>query len=161
MGLFNFWSWPAELIDDLRQWMVVRSALKEPSTQSELKAFQDLEIRQDKIGRLYTVVNLPEELWPYEKRNMAWPYVLEKLRTVDELLMKVRLNELLFPDVKPIDDAYAYLIVLSPSIESLSIWKLLRWLLNMTVTITTLFLTDRIILKITGSGIIDHILSLF
>jgi len=161
MGLFNFWSWPAELIDDIRQWLVVRSALKEPATEAEFKAFQDLEIRKDKIGRLYTVVNLPEELWPYEKRNMAWPYVLDKLRTVDELLMRIRLNELLFPDVRPIDDAYAYLVILSPSVESFSIWKFLRWLLNLSVTTGTIFLIDRIVLKLSGSGILDHFITLF
>jgi len=161
MGLFNFWSWPAELIDDIRQWFVVRSALKEPATDAEFKAFKDLEIRKDKIGRLYTVINLPEELWAYEKQNMAWPYVLDKLRTVDELLMRLRLNELLFPDVRPIEDAPAYLIILSPSVESFSIWKFLRWLLNLSVTTGTIFLIDRIVLKLSGLGILDHFTSLF
>ena len=92
---------------------------------------------------------------------MAWPYVLDKLRTVDELLMKLRLNELVFPDVRPIEDAYAYLVILSPSVESFSIWKFLRWLLNVTVTSGTLFLIDRIVIKLSGSGIIDHFISLF
>jgi len=163
MGVFNFWSWPAELIDDIRQWMVVRKALKEPATQAELKSFEELEIRQDRIGRLYTVVNLPEELWDYEKKNMAWPYVLDKLRLVDELLMKVRLNELLYPDVRPIEemDAMAYLVILSPSVESFSIWKFLRWIFNTAFTSGTIFLLDRIILKLSGSGIIGHFMSLF
>lgn len=163
MSIFNFWSWPAELIEDIRLWFIVRSALKEESTLSEIRNFTELELRIDKLNRIYTVVNLPEELWPYEKRNMAWPYVLDKMRTLDDLLMKLRLNEILYPEVKPIEieGAYAYLIILSSSIESLSIWKFLRWLLNTGVTAITLFLIDRIVLKLTHSGIIDHIISLF
>ena len=92
---------------------------------------------------------------------MAWPYVLDKLRTVDELLMRLRLNELLFPDVRPIEDAPAYLVILSPSIESFSIWKFLRWLLNLSVTTGTIFLIDRVVLKLSGSSIMDHFISLF
>ena len=31
MTLFNFWKWPLSVIDDIQQWFVVRSALKEES----------------------------------------------------------------------------------------------------------------------------------
>lgn len=159
MKWYNVWSWPSELISDIREWRVVRKAMKEAEVIEKFKAFK-YELRIDNISRIYTVINLPEEFWELSKRDMVWPWVLEQLREIDELLMSVRLNELVYPQVDPIPDTPAYLIVLSPSLESLSIWKFLRWLLNLGFVSLFLFLMNALIGKIFGITAINFIISL-
>lgn len=162
MKLYNVWSWPASVIDDIQQWMLVNKALKEPQVVQALKTFP-YELRVDKIGRIYTVVNIPEELWEYEKRQMVWPWMLDQLRELDELLISIRLSDLLYPVVDPIgeSDAMAYRIILSPSTESLSIWKFLRWILNLGFVTFTTYIINAMIIKFTGSSIINLFLSIF
>ena len=147
------------IIDDIRQWRLVSKALKEAEVIDGFSKFQ-YELRTDQIGRVYTVVNIPEELAPYEKRNMVWPWMLEQLRELDDLLMSLRLNDLLYPEVSQIEGSSSYLIVLSPSTESIDIWKFLRWIFNLSILYITLYLANRIVFKIFGSTIIDYISSL-
>ena len=75
--------------------------------------------------------------------------------------MKRQLSDLLYPEVKPIPDAPAYLIILSSSSDSFSILKFLRWLLNLGFIGTLLFLIQRITFVLSGHSIIDLIKSLF
>lgn len=159
MNWFNIIKWPAEIIDDIRQWILVRSALKETETQKALKTFK-YEIRVDRIGRLYTVINIPEELWPFEKENQVWPWMVEQLRELDDVLMERQLSDLLYPEVTPIEGSPAYLVVLTPSTDSLKWSKFFGWSLRMGFIFTTLFLANRISLKLTGQYITDFLTSL-
>lgn len=147
------------IIDDIRQWRLVSEALKEADVIDGFSKFK-YELRTDQIGRVYTVVNIPEELAPYEKRNMVWPWMLEQLRELDDLLMSLRLNDLLYPEVSQIEGSSSYLIVLSPSTESIDLWKFLRWIFNLSILYITLYLVNRIVFKIFGYTIIDYISSL-
>lgn len=160
MSIINIWTWPAQLIDDFRQWKIVRNALKEAEVIEGFKNFR-YPLRVDKIGRIYTVINVPEELYPYEKKQMVWPWVLEQLREIDDLLMQLRLNELVYPEVTQIEGAPAYLVVLSPSTDSLSLWKCLRWIFNLSVLFTSLYIINAVVSKVAGSSIIELLMSLF
>jgi hypothetical protein len=160
MHIFNIWTWPTQLIDDIRQWRIVRKALTEEEVKQGFASFK-YELRIDNVGRIYTVINIPEELYPYEKRDMVWPWMLEQLRELDDILMRVRLNDLVYPEVTKLEDAPAYLVILSPSIESISLGKFLRWIFNCGVTFFTLYLINAIVSNMTGNSIIGHFLSLF
>jgi hypothetical protein len=159
MNWYNIWKWPAEIIDDIRQWSLVRKALKEPETISALGSWK-YELRKDKIGRLYTVINVPEELWPYDKQDQVWPWMVEQLRELDMLLLQRQLSDLLYPEVTRIEDAPAYLVVLSPSIESFSFWKGLRWLFNLSLVAGSIYIINRIVIKFSGDSILTLLLSL-
>jgi hypothetical protein len=160
MKLYNFWSWPAQLISDIREWNIVRKALKEVAVQEKFKTFK-YELRIDNLSRVYTVINIPEELWEYDKRNMVWPWMLEQLRELDEMLMTVQLNDLLYPEVDKIADAPAYLVILKSSRESISFWKFLRWLFNCVFVTFSLIIINALIAKIFGQSIIQFFISLF
>jgi hypothetical protein len=160
MRIYNIWTWPSTLIDDIRQWRIVRTALKEPEVIQGFKEFK-YELRTDNIGRVYTVINVPEELWPYEKQNMVWPWMLEQLRELDDLLMRLRLNDLLYPEVSPIEGSPSYLVVLTPSTESFSIWKFLRWILNLSFVFVSSYMINSLVRKITGTSIVEFVISLF
>lgn len=156
MKLFNFWAWPAELIDDIRVWNIVRKAVKEESTKAILASYK-YQIRVDKIGRLYTVVNVPEEFYEEDKQKMVWAWMVEQLRELDEVLMQCQLNEFLYPEVERVDspESFAYLVVLSPPIESLSIWKFLTWLLNTGLTVGAVIVTNSLLTYFTGNGFVE------
>lgn len=160
MTLFNFWKWPLSVIDDIQQWFVVRKALKEEATIQALKEFP-YGLRKDRIGRLYTVINIPEELYPKDKQDQVWPWMVEQLRILDSVLMKRQLSDLLYPEVKPIPDAPAYLIILSSSSDSFSILKFLRWLLNLAFIGTLIFVINKVIIATTELSIIELITSIF
>jgi len=160
MGWFNVWSWPAELIDDIRQWFIVRAALKEQETIEKIANFR-YEIRQDNIGRLYTVINIPEELTPYDKQDMVWPWVVEQLREVDDLLIERQLSDLLFPDIKRIPNASAYLVILASSTESLSLSKFLYWIWNLSFSAGFIYVVNQIIYNSFNFSFIQYLINLF
>lgn len=162
MRFLNIWSWPMAVYDDIRQWLVVRKALKEAEVIQQFKVFK-YELRVDKIGRVYTVINVPEELWEYDKQDMVWPWMLEQLRELDDLLISIRLSDLLYPEVSLIDnpESMAYLVVLTPSSESFSISSFISWLLNISIYIGFFYILNKNLLKIWNLSIFDLILSLF
>ena len=160
MKWYNVWAWHSQLISDIKEWRVVMQALKEAEVIEGLKNFK-YELRIDKIGRIYTVINLPEELWELDKKEMVWPWMLDQLRELDELLMKLRLNDLVYPEVEPYPGAPAYVVKLSTSTESISIWKFLRWLLNCGFVTLSIYLANAIVGKISGQSIYHFLISLF
>lgn len=160
MNWINIWKWPLEVYEDIHQWMVVRKALKEPETIQAFKTFK-YELRVDKIGRIYTVVNIPEELWPLEYQNKVWPWMVEQLRELDELLMSRQLNDLVFPEVTPVEGWPSYLVVLTPSTESVSLSKFLSWILRLGFVSVSAILINKIFIKLVGMSIIQSLVSLF
>ena len=160
MHIWNIWTWPSLLLDDYSQWRIVRKAQTEAEVIEGLRSFK-YELRTDRIGRIYTVINIPEELYPYEKRQMVWPWMLEQLRELDDLLMELRLNDLVYPEVTPIDGSPAYLVVLSPSTDSLSFRKFFRWLFNCGIFTLSLVFINAMIAKFFGTSAIGFITSLF
>lgn len=157
----RWWKWPVDLVEDIRQWISVRKALKEPLTKKLLSEFK-YELRVDRIGRIYTVINVPENLLNVEGPiDVTYPWMLEQLRELDTLLLKCRLNELVFPEVKPLDYAPAYLVILTPSTESLSIWKFFGWLLNVGMWSFIFILLDKIFYRFVDQHIIEALINLF
>jgi hypothetical protein len=105
-----------KLIEEIRIWMLSRRVTR--SNEEELLEFG---LRVDWIGRLYTVVNLPEEVasQPYSQQ----PYVLSQLRKYDEVLLKLQLSDVLYPEFEKIPGEEAYLLVLTPEVEYLNTWR--------------------------------------
>lgn len=160
MKWYNIWSWPASVIDDIRQWRIVKKATQESEVIERFKAFK-YEMRVDKIGRIYTVINIPEELLPYEHRNQVWPWVLEQLREIDDLLLEIRLNDMVYPEVEQYPDAPAYIVKLVPPTDSFSIWKFLNWLKNLTILTLLVLITNKLLVKYAGISIVKFIFDLF
>ena len=121
---FDIRSRPLMAYDEYKQRQIVKNAYYDIESQQAFKNFRldnDIEIRIDNIGRYYCVINLPEELTEPDKSKMAWAYVLDKLRLIDNLLLELRLSDLVFPQAvqDEVTGEFAWLIVLTPSSESL------------------------------------------
>ena len=98
------------------------------------ETLDEFDLRVDWIGRIYTVINLPEEVatQPYSQQ----PYVLGQLRKYDEVLLRLQLSDVLFPEFEKIPGEDAYILILTAEREYLS---LLRFLLNLGLWILIFF----------------------
>jgi|688.fasta_scaffold322791_3 hypothetical protein len=143
-----------KLIKEIRIWWLARKVAL--ANQSELEEFG---VRVDWVGRLYTVINLPEEVasQPYSEQ----PYVLSQLRKYDEILLRLQLSDVLYPEFEKIPGESAYLLVLTPEMEYLD-W--LRFILNTLGWIAGYYgvvALHNIIEKKFAINIVQEIISLF
>jgi hypothetical protein len=92
-------------------------------------------LRVDWVGRMYTIINLPEEIATNEYARQ--PYIIGQLRKFDAVLLKYGLTESVFPDIEVIEDTYSYLLVLRPEREELFIWPFLK---NLGIYIVAFFI---------------------
>jgi hypothetical protein len=83
-------------------------------------------LRVDRIGRIYTVVNVPEEV-ATNNQYVKEAWVLQQLRPYNEILLKVGLADYAVPELRNISipNTNAFLILLYPELNNISVWKLL------------------------------------
>ena len=99
MKIFNFWRWPIGLYDDIQTIVAIKRALKEDIVKLQLKQCK-YELRWNKLGIIYTVINIPNELLDLDKQKMIWPWLLEQLSEIDLILMNCQLSDLIEPVIE-------------------------------------------------------------
>jgi len=114
--ILDYWK---EFFIDLKIWWRFRK------TAIRSEAFlNENGMRVDFLGRIYTVVNVPEEV----ENNMPTVqqgWVIGQLKPMNEVLMKIGLADYAYPDISPIDGAASYLVVMYPEIDSLNLWRII------------------------------------
>lgn len=100
-----------KLYRELRIWNRVSKVAKANRTILENKGF-----RVDWIGRIYTVINLPEEVANHNP-EVQQMYILGKLRDFDKIFLELGIADYVAPEFKVIEDTASYLLVLSPDRE--------------------------------------------
>jgi hypothetical protein len=125
------------LIKELNIWRKVRSVANENK-----KSLNEAGFRVDWVGRIYTVINLPEEVinQPISREG----YVLMKLREYDSLFLNMGIADAIAPEIIELTDADAYLLILSPDRDFIKI-KPALWF---TIKLTVIFLIGRVIYRI-------------
>lgn len=110
-----------KLINEINIWRKCRRVAKEYEAQLNEKNF-----RVDWIGRIYTIINLPQEVidQPFSEEG----YVLMKLREYDKFFMEMGVADYIAPEMSKITEggAYAYLLVLSPDREYTTLWAITK-----------------------------------
>lgn len=102
------------LFNEINVWRKVKKAAKENEALLNENGF-----RVDWIGRIYTVINLPEEVATHNP-NIQQGYVLMQLREFDRLFLGIGISDYIVPELQRIEEAPAFLLVLSPDREFLS-----------------------------------------
>lgn len=94
-------------LKEINIWRKVEKVAKENK-----KALNDAGFRVDWVGRIYTVINLPEEVitQPISREG----YVLMKLREYDSLFLNIGIADYISPEIIELVEGDAYLLVLSP-----------------------------------------------
>ncbi len=168
-AILDFFRWlirpidyPKAVIQELKDWYIMRKVCLDPGIQRMLKE-NEPEIRSDKVYRLYTVVNIPEELYAKEHEQARQTYLIDQLRKIEEFTLKLGISEILFPEynlITDVPDSFAYLLTLETDKDSLTIWKFLGWILKLSIWTIILLIINSIIFNTTGNTIIGWIASL-
>lgn len=108
-----------DLYNEIKIWYKIRSIAKKAEKQLAEKGF-----RVDWVGRIYTVINLPEEVVsaPISQEG----YVLMQLRKHDKFLLDLGIADYVSPEFNPIPDTDSFLLVLSPDREFLKLWPFVK-----------------------------------
>ena len=108
-----------DLYNEIKIWYKIRSI----ANKEEAK-LKELGFRVDWVGRIYTVINLPEEVVsaPISQEG----YVLMQLRKHDKFLMDLGIADYVSPEFNPIPNENAFLLVLSADREFFKLWPFVK-----------------------------------
>ena len=138
LSTFSFW---AELISEIRIWWIFRSAAKE---KNNLKKLNEQELRVDWLGRIYGVVNMPEEVVTAGPQ-VQQAYVLQQINKWGPVTTEMGLSDIIYPEINRIPGTSAYLVVMWPQYDSLSFWAILGNMIKSAAVGFGLYLLARVI----------------
>ena len=109
------------LFREIQQW--IRFAR---ITKSQQKYLQENNMRVDWLGRIYTVINMPEE-YANNQQAVQEGWVLSQLQPMNAIIDKVGVADVVFPEMSKIDEpgTAAYLIAMYPDFQEISFWKVI------------------------------------
>lgn len=113
---FVYW---AELSKDIRIWWIFRRTAK----QNQDLLNKDFQLRVDWLGRIYGVVNLPEEVQT-ASGEIQQAYVLNKISGFGNFMLQIGLADMVYPQIQKISPT-AYLVILWPVFDELSLLPIL------------------------------------
>ncbi len=107
-----------KLYKEIQIWRKIKKIAK-----AEEEALNEKGFRVDWIGRIYTVINLPEEVAtaPISQEG----YVLMKLREHDKFLLDLGIADYVAPEFNRIENTDSFLLVLSPDRDYFKLWPFL------------------------------------
>lgn len=159
----SIWTYPIGLFKELKNWFLFRRVVKnEPEIIEDFKN-HDPELRVDWLGRVYTVVNVPEELWPAEYSGSYQAYVVGQLSKINAVMIKHRLQDMVYPSTEPIqqEGVRANLIKLYPwSGEYFNFGSFFYWILKLAGIFVVVKALNSLMVFLTGSGILANITNL-
>ena len=119
-----------DLYKEINVWRKIKKIAKQNEKKLNEKGF-----RVDWVGRIYTVINLPEEVVtaPISQEG----YVLMKLREHDKFLLDLGIADYVSPEFSPIEGTDSFLLVLSADREYL---RLKPFLISLAKTLGLLLL---------------------
>lgn len=109
------------LYKELRIWWKVRIVAKENEKLLEEKGF-----RVDWIGRIYTVINLPDEIVTSAMDNES--YVFMKIKDYTPIFLDIGIADYVSPEISEIPDSYAYLLIICPDRNYFRLWEIVKFL---------------------------------
>lgn len=135
---YTFWY---ELYKELRIWWIFRK-----SARSNVELLNENDLRVDYIGRIYTVVNLPEEV-AGAAPQVHQAYVLQKITNYGKVMMKIGLADVVYPEIEQIKESAAYLVILWPVFDKFQLFTILGSLIRTTVQTGMLYFIYRLIMN--------------
>ena len=92
LSTFSFWR---ELSKDIRIWWIFRRTANQYRDQLN----KDFQLRVDWLGRIYGVVNLPEEVQT-ASGEIQQAYVLNKISTYGNYMLQIGLADMVYPQIQ-------------------------------------------------------------
>lgn len=117
LSTFTYW---AELFKDIRIWWIFRRTARQYQDQLN----KDFQLRVDWLGRIYGVVNLPEEVQS-ASGEIQQAYVLNKISTYGNFMLQIGLADMVYPQIEKLPGTASYLVILWPVFDELSLLPVL------------------------------------
>ena len=133
---FTYWS---ELASEIRIWWIFRKAARQNT-----EKLNENDLRVDWLGRIYGVVNMPEEVVTAAPQ-VQQAYVLQQINKWGPLTIEMGLADIIYPEIARIPNTNAYLVVMWPQYDALGLWYILGNLLRSAAVGFGLFLLARVI----------------
>lgn len=121
-----------ELYLVIKYYIIVNKVLRSNEGKKSLNEYNKKpeipDLRIDNIGRLYTVINIPEEIRNKEDGIML--VTLNTLREINKILIPLGITDILIPnyyrEYDKANDAYYILLIVSPNTSFFN-WKNIVW----------------------------------
>ena len=128
------------LIKEIRHW--IRFAR---ITKSQREYLNENNMRVDWLGRIYTVINKPEEV-ANNQPAVQEGWVISQLQPMNAIIEKVGVADVVFPEMSKIEEpgVAAYLIAMYPDFQEISFWKII-WNI---ILYTAFYFILKIVIKI-------------
>ena len=114
--------WP-ELFKELRIWWI----FKRTANRFQEDLNKEHGLRVDWLGRIYGVVNLPEEVQG-ASGEIQQAYVLNKITKYGDSMLKIGLADVVYPEIQKVKGTASYLVILWPGFETLQIIEIIKGL---------------------------------
>jgi len=135
---FSYWS---ELVSEIRIWWIFRSAAR---NKENLEKIHQADLRVDWLGRIYGVVNMPEEVVTAAPQ-VQQAYVLQQINKWGPLTLEMGLADIIYPEINRIPGTPAYLVVMWPQYDALGLWYILGNIIKSAIVGFGLFLLARLL----------------
>lgn len=133
--------WWKKAVQDLRMWVIFYRVTRNNTELLE----KEHKLRVDWLGRVYGVINLPEEVLGAAP-EIQQSYVLQQISKRGDAMNQLRLSDIVYPEIQQIPGAGAYLIVLWPEFEHLEFWTIIGRLISTSAWIFLIWVLYRIVL---------------
>ena len=145
--IFEYWQ---EFFVDLNiWWRYRRTAIK-----SEELLLQN-NMRVDWLGRIYTVVNMPEEVQTNQEMiQQGW--VISQLKPMNDILLQIGLADYSYPTISRIPGSVSFLVIMWPEVDTLNPARFLGNVLLLGLLTGLGYVSYRLL---NNSGILDWALS--
>lgn len=135
---FVYW---VELARDIRVWWIFRKTAKQ--NQDQLN--QDFQLRVDWLGRIYGVVNLPEEVQT-ASGEIQQAFVLNKISGFGNYMLQIGLADMVYPQIQKVSPV-SYLIILWPVFDDLSLLPIIGNIIRSTFVGFIIFIITKFIIN--------------
>jgi len=132
---FSYWY---NFILEFRIWFIFQTA-----TKRNRKKLEERDLRVDWIGRVYGVVNMPDEvLGAAEEIQQA--FVLKQLGQFGGILNELKLSNVVYPQMQEIKGSGAYLVIFWPVLDRLNVFAIIGSILYTLIYAFIVYLIARI-----------------
>lgn len=138
LSTFSFWS---ELASEIRIWWIFRSTARQ---KDNLQEINNEDLRVDWLGRIYGVINMPEEVVTASP-EIQQAYVLQQINKWGPITTKLGLADVIYPEIERITGSNAYLVIMWPQYDALSIWPILGNIIKTAFVGALLFILGRLL----------------
>lgn len=135
----EFW---VELSKELRIWYI----FKKTANQYQDSLNKEHGLRVDWLGRIYGIVNLPEEVQT-ASGEIQHAYVLQRITKYGQTMLNMGVGDIVFPEIQKIKNSASYLIILWPGFDTLQLIEVIKGLFKTAVISTILYLAVKLVVN--------------